>query len=308
MSNLSQPVVSILVASYNSASFIEQTVNSCLNQQFDNYEIIISDDNSTDNTWSIIEKFNSPKLRKYRQVQNLGEYTNRNFLIKEALGDFIIFIDGEDLLYPHALRVFSDCIKKYPEAGQCIAKEWDEKIIYPVAISPVQFARMEFMGHGVTGLNFTRLFLKRELLLLQGGFTNNSSKLGDLYIQCRLGLQYETILIPEGFSWWRRRSGQASEKILQDPLLYQAEVNKFIPAMIEGINGIPADERKTMFRNYYGNVLRLLLYRCLRLKFGPVTGYLHSNPIPRKFLSSFFKKPVRNYMDQYNGEHPLKDN
>ena len=70
-------LISILIAAYNSEKFIEQTILSCLNQGEENYEIVISDDNSDDNTWNIIQKFNNFNIIKYKQNKNLGEYANR---------------------------------------------------------------------------------------------------------------------------------------------------------------------------------------------------------------------------------------
>lgn len=307
MNQQTAPLVSILIAAYNSEAFITQTIQSCLDQGTDNYEIVISDDNSSDKTWELIDEINSEKISKHRQQKNIGEYPNRDFLIREAKGEYIIFIDGEDLLYPHALAVFSEYAKEYPGAGMFIAKEWDEKIIFPKSITPTIFARIEFTGYGAVGLNFTRLFLKRDYLLLHNSFAGTDTKLGDVYIQYLLGLQYETVLIPEGFSWWRRRSGQASEHILKNVLLYQSEINKFTPGMINGITDISDEEKKIMFTNYYGNIMRLLFYRLLRFKLGSVVKYWRAHPIPAKYISSFFKRPVRNYMDQFTGEYPLKD-
>ena len=307
MKERSTPLVSILIAAFNSEQYVLQTIDSCLDQEFDNYEIVISDDNSTDNTWKIIEQVNSDKITKYRQQKNLGEYPNRNFLIEKARGEYVIFIDGEDLLYTNALLAFNNYARRYPNAGLFIAKEWDEKIIFPASITPTVFACMEFIGYGVIGLNFTRLFLKREYLLLHNSFSGTDTKLGDVYVQYLIGLKYETVLIPEGFSWWRRRGGQASEDILNDVLLSQSEINKFTPGMIIGITGISDNEKKIMLINYYGSIMRKLLYRLLKFDFAGVTQYCRLHPVPGKYITSFLKRPIRNYMDQFSGENPLKN-
>ena len=78
--------------------------------------------------------------------------------------------------------------------------------------------------------------------------------------------------------------------------------------MINGIADISGEEKKIMLTNYYGNIMRLLFYQLLKFKFGRVAKYWRAYPVPGKYIGSFFKRPIRNYMDQFTGEFPLKDN
>ena len=64
----------------------------------DNFEYIIGDDCSIDNTWEIINDFNDSRIVKYRNDTNLGEYPNRNKAVTIAKGDWILFIDGDDVM------------------------------------------------------------------------------------------------------------------------------------------------------------------------------------------------------------------
>ena len=82
---------SILTTCYNQEETISDTIKSCLNQTFSDYEIIISDDGSTDNSHAIIESFSDSRIRFFKQEKNLKEYPNRNFLVENAKGKYVIF-------------------------------------------------------------------------------------------------------------------------------------------------------------------------------------------------------------------------
>lgn len=85
---------SIIVPNYNKAEYIEECINSILNQTYKNYEIIMIDDGSTDNSVEVINKFNI-NLLKTNRLQAGGA---RNLGLKQATGDYIIFLDSDDYL------------------------------------------------------------------------------------------------------------------------------------------------------------------------------------------------------------------
>lgn len=107
------PLISVVIPLYNKASYIEKSICSILNQTFDDYEIVIVDDGSTDNSVSIIEnKFLLNKIRIIKK-ENGGPSSARNRGIIEAKGEWIVFLDADDLLLPWALEHFFDLIKKH---------------------------------------------------------------------------------------------------------------------------------------------------------------------------------------------------
>ncbi|MBT4738717.1 MAG: glycosyltransferase family 2 protein, partial [Flavobacteriales bacterium] len=95
MSNL----VSIITPSYNSSKFIVECVNSVISQTFQNWEMIIVDDCSNDNSREIISDF-SEKDKRIRFIfleENIGAAASRNIAIKKAKGRYIAFLDSDDL-------------------------------------------------------------------------------------------------------------------------------------------------------------------------------------------------------------------
>lgn len=294
-----------MIVCYNSEKFISDTIKSCLNQAYSDFEIIISDDCSTDSTWEIIESFTDKRIKCYKQQINLGEYDNRNFCISKSSGEYIIFIDGEDLLYPHALMALSIYIDKYPSVSQIIARHWDEKIIYPRKINPYEFACLEYLSFGIIALNFTMVLFNRKLIQKLGCFDRKDIKFGDVYMQYKLGLQYDSLIIADGFSWWRRRSGQASEVLLKNMFNFFNETNKIKPYFIKNINIFNEEEKKQALINYYGNILRYSFFQLLKFKFKSVFNYFRDNPIPFKYIKSIWKKPFFYYLKPYSGENPF---
>ncbi|HWD89999.1 MAG TPA: glycosyltransferase family 2 protein [Mucilaginibacter sp.] len=94
---MNEPLVSIIIPVYNAAAYLDETIQSALNQTWPNKEIIIVDDGSTDNSLEIAGKYRSARVGIYHQA-NKGASNARNTGLKHCTGDFIQFLDGDDLL------------------------------------------------------------------------------------------------------------------------------------------------------------------------------------------------------------------
>lgn len=99
----SQPFVSILTACYNSKKFISETIESVLAQTYSNFEMILVDDGSAEPIKEIVESYNSPKLRYYF-IENRGPAGARNYAARQSLGDYVAFLDHDDLWVPQKLE------------------------------------------------------------------------------------------------------------------------------------------------------------------------------------------------------------
>lgn len=95
--------VSIIVTTYNSANFIENCIESLLNQSIDNIEIIVVDDASTDNTTEILKKYLN--IRIIELTENNGTYNARNIGIEQSNGEYITFQDSDDWSHPQRLEL-----------------------------------------------------------------------------------------------------------------------------------------------------------------------------------------------------------
>lgn len=91
------PKVSILIATYNQENFIKDAVLSALSINYPNFEVIVSDDCSTDKTMEVVEEIKDERLKVYRNEKNIGRIANhRKLLYEYATGEYVAFLDGDD--------------------------------------------------------------------------------------------------------------------------------------------------------------------------------------------------------------------
>ena len=96
--------VSIIMPSYNTAKFIGKSINSVLNQTYTNWELIIVDDCSTDNTDEVVASFIDERIKYFKNETNSGAAVSRNKALREAKGKWIAFLDSDDLWHPEKLE------------------------------------------------------------------------------------------------------------------------------------------------------------------------------------------------------------
>lgn len=112
------PNVSVIIPTYNRAGLIGKPIQSVLNQTYQNFEIIVVDDCSTDNTEEVLERFNDPRIRYIRHQQNSGAAIARNTGINNSTSPYIAFLDSDDEWLPEKLEkqlnLFQQCD---PEVG-----------------------------------------------------------------------------------------------------------------------------------------------------------------------------------------------
>lgn len=104
------PLVTIAIPTYNRAdSYLEDALKSASEQTYENIEILVSDNCSTDRTPEIIEAFDDPRLRYFRQEKNLGQRPNMNFLVEKAEGDYFLMFHDDDQIERDFVET---CMKK----------------------------------------------------------------------------------------------------------------------------------------------------------------------------------------------------
>ena len=97
-------LVSIITPSYNSSRFIEECVGSVLSQTYVNWEMLIVDDYSADNSLQILKKYNDKRIQLIELDKNVGASESRNVAIRKAKGKYIAFLDSDDLWEPQKLE------------------------------------------------------------------------------------------------------------------------------------------------------------------------------------------------------------
>ena len=106
--SLISPRVSVIIPTYNRAHLIGRSIRSVLNQTYQDFELIVVDDGSTDNTEEVVLSFGSEKTRYIRHEKNRGAGAARNTGIRVARGEYIAFQDSDDEWYPNRLDEISE--------------------------------------------------------------------------------------------------------------------------------------------------------------------------------------------------------
>ena len=105
--------VTIYIINRNNSKFLSDCISSAINQKFRNFEVIIIDDNSSDNSVEIINSYKKiKKIRVFLRRKNYGLIGNLNYAIKKAKGQFILRLDSDDVLHKYALKKLYAKIKE----------------------------------------------------------------------------------------------------------------------------------------------------------------------------------------------------
>lgn len=103
------PFLSVVIITRNRANLLSDAVRSTLNQSYDNFELIVIDDGSTDDTVSTVKAFNDARIRLISTEQS-GIPKARNLGVKKAKGEYIVIMDDDDLMLPNRLQEQIDCL------------------------------------------------------------------------------------------------------------------------------------------------------------------------------------------------------
>ena len=136
---MENPLISIIVPAYNAVKYIEETINSCLSQIYQNIEIIIQDDCSTDGTWQLANKLYSsnPKVKLFRNETNLGIGDNWNAAYDKVRGDYVIIFNADDILNPNLISKFLEIFNSNPALTivtgkfEILFSETGKTLLYP---------------------------------------------------------------------------------------------------------------------------------------------------------------------------------
>lgn len=205
------PLVSVLTTSYNRADFISEAIESVLASTLEDFEYIIVDDRSTDDTYEIAKSYEArdPRVRVYQNEQNLGDYPNRNQAASYASGTYLKYLDSDDIMYPHCLDVMVRCMQQYPEAGLGLVKLHTQERPLPITLRSAEVYQENFEGNGVFGNSPGSAIIHRDRFESLGRFSGRRY-IGDNECWFKLAAHYPVVYIPGFLGWDRKHEGQES--------------------------------------------------------------------------------------------------
>ena len=109
------PEISVVIPAYNAAQYLKDSISSVIDQTFSNWELIVIDDGSTDNTSNIVKGFQADQRIRLIRQENKGVSAARNTGIKAATGKYIAFLDADDFFLPQNLQKKFDILSSNPD-------------------------------------------------------------------------------------------------------------------------------------------------------------------------------------------------
>jgi glycosyltransferase involved in cell wall biosynthesis len=221
------PLVSIIIPVYNCENYIDETINSALYQEYPNIEIIIVDDGSTDKSLSIAKKYEGQRDLKLIHQQNAGEAVARNTGLYYANGEWIQFLDADDLISKDKISSQIELIRKYGSNSIYICdyyRFWDDPNTKPKLISlraeenycnSIEWLTKAWEKKADTII--TTWLIHRQHIDKAGKFDKNLIILADADFICKVLLQNLPIKYSrKGFAYYRQEVKNSASKGLTE--------------------------------------------------------------------------------------------
>lgn len=210
MNQNQQPLVSVLMTSYNREKYIRFAIESVLNSTYKNFELIISDDGSKDQTVEIALEYaaKDQRVKVCINETNLGDYGNRSKAASLASGKYLKYVDSDDYIYPSGLEHLVGFMEQYPEAalGICSLNQ-DRKQPFPIQLTSKEAFEYHYMGAGLFHKAPLSTIIRKDKYDEVGGF-KNIKMAGDYEMWHRLASAYPVLLMPKGIVWYREHDNQ----------------------------------------------------------------------------------------------------
>jgi glycosyltransferase involved in cell wall biosynthesis len=209
---MNEPIVSVLMTSYNRERYIAQAIESVLASSLKAIEVIVVDDGSKDKSVAIAREYaaKDERVKVFINEKNLGDYANRNRAAEHATGKYIKYLDSDDIMYPHCLEVMVTAMEKFPEAGFGLSAMGDPAKPYPVLLSSREAYLEHFNGYGHFDRAPGSSIIKRDVFNKAGGFSGERM-IGDNDLWYRLALSFPMVKFVPDLYWSRLHEEQESQ-------------------------------------------------------------------------------------------------
>jgi len=231
------PKVTVIIPTYNMAKYLPEAIESVLNQTYKDFEIIVLDDGSTDDSKEIVKKYIDQSRNNIRYIyqENQGVVKARNKAIMNARGEFIAFLDADDKFYANRLEEEIKVIEKHPDIGLVHAD--DTEITESGECINIQRRNKKCLSGYIFKNLYTRkasisiptVLIKKECFEKVGLFDENLSKLGceDREAWLRIAREYRIEYINKVLAYYRRnREGMSRNRENMEKARYYV-VEKF---------------------------------------------------------------------------------
>jgi glycosyltransferase involved in cell wall biosynthesis len=203
-----KPSVSVVMPVYNVEAYVGEAINSILNQTFPDFEFIIIDDGSTDNTLNIIQSYKDNRIIALRNNTNLGNYPSRNRGMKIAAGKYIAVMDGDDSAMPERLEKQLEIM----EADDTLLAHGTASVFSGGQISrrPCSYELLKVMLLQNNIFLHPSLIIRKEIIAEIGCYNEYYHYSSDYDLICKIARKGKIINIPDILMRYRLHENQIS--------------------------------------------------------------------------------------------------
>ena len=202
-------LVSIIMPSYNTGKFIQETINSVKNQTYNNWELIIVDDGSTDNTDEVVRAIKDDRIKYIKNKVNKGAAISRNIALREAKGKWIAFLDSDDLWKEDKLEKqikFMEDNNYYFSYTNYIEIDENSKFNGKKITGPKKITRIGMFNYCWPGC-LTVMYDSKRIGLIQ---IEDIKKNNDYAMWLKVCKKVDCYLLNEDLAMYRKRTGSIS--------------------------------------------------------------------------------------------------
>jgi len=205
-----QPRVSVLLTSYNREKYIAASIESVLAQTFEDFELLITDNQSTDASVDIARAYErlDSRVRVIVNERNLGQFGNRNRAAAHARGEFLKYHDSDDIMYSHCLSTMVTALAAEPRAGFGLTtgRAWSGGPC-PMLLTPRMSYQREFLGFGLFMCSPSGAIYRADVFRALGGFEDYGIP-SDHIFWLKACARYPALLLPADLFWYRTHPDQ----------------------------------------------------------------------------------------------------
>ena len=204
---VNEPLVSFLMTAFNRQDFVAEAIQSVIDCGFEDWELIVTDDVSTDNTFSVIKKIAGldNRIKVFSNEKRLGDYANRNRAASYASGYYIHYIDSDDKLLPGTTVKLLSIMRKNPNCMLAMHWKHDSSCFAMDGASALRthFFTKQFLYIGPGGT-----FMQRDFFNSIGGYPEIYGPANDMYFNLKICCYTSIMLVPFEFVYYRIHAGQ----------------------------------------------------------------------------------------------------
>ena len=200
------PIVSVLMTAYNREKYIGEAIESVLSSTFQDFELIIVDDSSKDNTVEIAKSYEAKdnRIKIYINETNLGDYPNRNRAASLAIGKYIKYLDSDDIMRFDCLEKMVIGMEMNPSCGFGISsRSLSNNVIH----TSDEAYRVHFFERGILDIGPSGTIIRNDVFQIEHGFWEKRC-VSDLEFWLRISKKYDVLEMEKNLIYWRQHDNQ----------------------------------------------------------------------------------------------------